>query len=544
MNAMSLMATLGLDSSEYEKGLSGATSQAHSFASTVTKILGGIAIGAAVKKGFDVITGLVKSSVSAYAEYEQLVGGINKLFGNGGQTFEEYAENASNSLYKMGQRGEDVKKLQEEINKSLKDGEKLAVDGIYGPKTQAAFDAYAKAGGAMVKTAYDNSNKAAEAVQENAWTAAQRIGMDANSYMNNVTGFSATLMNSLGGDVNKTVELSDMAMQDIADNANTYGKYTTEELAGVYQALARGNFMTLDNLSLGVSGTKEGMQQLIDKANAYRKTQGRAADLTIDKYSDMITAIHEVQEEMKISGTTEREAMTTIQGSLNATKAEWNNLMVAFAKGDKETVKKVMDNMVTSAKNLVTNVVPRISTALTGISQFIGEIAPVVAGEIPGIIAEVGPAFLNALGTLAGSIVTNFPAMLGALGGAIKQAIVGDKDASWIDVGQAILDGIVNGLAGIGAIVKGMIVGDENASWIDFGKKIYTGITDGLNGIKDEIKSQMLADGVEELTAGTHIIRWTTTLTNRFDTTSFKKKYDELYKAFTKQTTSRRFTIA
>lgn len=174
------------------------------------------------------------------------------------------------------------------------------------------------------------------------------VGISANKYMEGVAGFSAAMMNSVGNDSQKAAELSNTAMKDIADNANTFGKYTVDDLTQVYQALAKGQFQTLDNLNLGYGGTKEGMQQLIDKANQLKAANGETADLTIDKFSDMVEAIHLVQEDMQITGTTTHEAMGTIEGSANMAKAAWENLLTGIGAGDTEMVKTSVSGLVTS----------------------------------------------------------------------------------------------------------------------------------------------------------------------------------------------------
>lgn len=235
-------------------------------------------------------------------------------------------------------------------------------------------------------------------------------------------------------------------------------------------------------------GTKNEMERLIKDANKLRVAQGKAGDLTIEKYSDVIEAIHEVQTEMGITGTTALEAQTTITGSLNATKAAWKNLLISFATGNKRDIKQAMDGMVASARNVVTNVVPVISTALTSISGFIGEIAPIVATELPGIITEAGPAFLSAAGSLIGSFVSNVPAMLSGLGGAIIKAITGNENASWSEVGKAIHDGITSVFTGGVNDLKEMLGIQDGASWNEIGLAISNGaktaVTEGVNFVK------------------------------------------------------------
>lgn len=344
MDLFDLVAKITLDSSEYEDGVKNVSRGVPRLSSAIKTGLGVAAKATAVAVGAAAtgLAAIVKSSVDAYGEYEQLVGGINKLFGEGSQQLQEYASQA-----------------------------------------------------------YMTS------------------GMSANQYMQNVTGFSAALINSLDGDTVRAAEIADMAMRDISDNANTYGKYSAEELASVYQALAKGQYQTLDNLNLGFGGTKEGMQSLIDKANELREAQGLNADLTIDSYADIVQAIHEVQSEMGITGTTANEAAGTIQGSLTATKAAWQNLLIALGSG--EDVKNAMSNLLNNAKNVVKNVMPVVKQALTGIAEFVGEIAPIIVDELPGLIQELLPGLLSAAISLVGSLIQALPGILSAVWNTIKQ---------------------------------------------------------------------------------------------------------------------------
>lgn len=244
------------------------------------------------------------------------------------------------------------------------------------------------------------------------------------------------------------------------------------------------------------------MERLIKDANKLRKAQGLAGDLTIEKYSDVIEAIHLVQTEMGITGTTALEAKTTITGSLNATKAAWKNLLISFATGNKRDIKQAMDGMVASARNVVTNVVPVISTALTSISGFIGEIAPIVATELPGIITEAGPAFLSAAGSLIGSFVSNVPAMLSGLGGAIVKAITGNENASWSEVGKAIHDGIASVFTGGVNDLKEMLGIQDGASWNEIGLAISNGAKSAFSEGVNFVKSLL---GIEEGTSWNEI---------------------------------------
>lgn len=294
------------------------------------------------------VADITKQAVSAYADFEQLWGGIDKLFGTGGKSLEEYA-------------------------------------AAVGKTAAEATDEYLALG------------DAAFTVGQNANEAFRTVGMSSNDYMRSITGFSAALINSLGGDTKAAADMADVAMRDIADNANTFGKYTVDEITGVYQALAKGQFQTLDNLNLGYGGTKEGMQALIDKANELGAAQGENANLTIDSFADIVEAIHRVQENMSIAGTTEREAAGTISGSIEMTKAAWENLMLAVASGNKDwDMEGPINDLITSLEALSSNILPIVEGALIGVSELIARMAPEIAEKLPSMITEALPGLLDA----------------------------------------------------------------------------------------------------------------------------------------------------
>lgn len=243
MEAMSLVARLTLDSSEFDRGLEKEEGEYKTFGGR----LGSLAKTAA--KGFSVIGGaamtglsfLTKNAVQSFSQYEQLVGGVETLFGSRYDSIDEFAEHASESMYKLGQRGEDVLALQKELEAAGYSVGKAGVDGIYGPDTQAALDAYAKAGGKMVQEAYERSNAAAQLIQDNADKAFETAGLSANEYMETVTSFSASLIQSLNGDTMKAAEMSDLAIRDMSDNANKMGT-SMESIQSAYSGFAKQNY--------------------------------------------------------------------------------------------------------------------------------------------------------------------------------------------------------------------------------------------------------------------------------------------------------------
>ena len=169
-------------------------------------------------------------------------------------------------------------------------------------------------------------------------------------------------------------------------------------------------------------GTKSEMERLIKDANKLRKAQGKNANLTIDSYADVIEAIHTVQEEMGITGTTALEAEKTIQGSLASTKASWQNLIVAFGSG--KGIKEAMGQLTENAKNLFHNVLPVVKSGLEGLGTFIKEMAPVVVAELPGVVREILPAFLDAASSLFNSVVSVFPSLINGIFSVLENQLI------------------------------------------------------------------------------------------------------------------------
>lgn len=215
----------------------------------------------------------------------------------------------------------------------------------------------------------------AQAVINNARQAYKTAGMDMNSYMETVTGVSASLISSLEGDTAKAAQLADLAISDMSDNANTFGS-DMGTVMSAYQGFAKQNYTLLDNLKLGYGGTKTEMQRLIKDAAKLDKTfiaqTDDAGELTL-AYSDIIKAINIVQTEMKITGTTAREADKTISGSIASTKAAWKNLVKSLGDPNAD-IKQLSKNVIGSAKNVLTNALPIVKNIVKAVPDGVKEI--------------------------------------------------------------------------------------------------------------------------------------------------------------------------
>ncbi len=311
------------------------------------------AVGAAVVK-------ITKAAVENYAEYEQLVGGVETLFGAGGQSLEEYAKS---------------------VGKSVDDA----------------------------KGEYDKLISAQDAMIENANNAYKTAGMSANEYMQNVTGFSASLISSLDGDTVAAAAAADRAMTDISDNANKMGT-DMQSIVDTYQSLARGNYQMLDNLKLGYGGTKTEMERMIADANKVKEANGEMADLSIDSFADVTEAIHIIQNEMGITGTTAKEASSTISGSVGMMKSAWQNLLTGIA-DDTQDFDLLVNNFVDSVETAAQNLIPRIATALKGIVKLVEKLIP----QILPLIQEFLPIAIEGIMTIVSGIQTILPAAVDML---------------------------------------------------------------------------------------------------------------------------------
>lgn len=247
----------------------------------------------------------------------------------------------------------------------------------------ACINAYADyeqlAGG--VETLFKDSAETIHSYADNAYKTA---GLSANEYMETVTSFSASLLQSLDGDTEKAAAAADLAITDMADNANKMGT-AMESIQNAYQGFAKQNYTMLDNLKLGYGGTKEEMQRLLADAE---KLSGVKYDLS--SYADIVEAIHVIQTEMGITGTTAKEASTTIQGSVASMKAAWANLMVGMA-DDTQDFDLLLSNFIESIGTVADNLLPRIGIVIEGMGKLVAGLAPEIASALPTLTNELLP---------------------------------------------------------------------------------------------------------------------------------------------------------
>lgn len=342
MNLLDLVVKIGVDDK--------ATSKVAAIGNSIKGGLGtaakaGVAaLGAALASAATGTVALGKAALESYAQYEQLVGGVDKLFQDASPKLQEYAANA-----------------------------------------------------------YQNA------------------GVSANRYMEISTSFAAALVNSLGGNTEAAADMANTAITDMSDNANKMGT-SLETVQEAYMSLSRGNYEMLDSLKLGYGGTKSELQRLLNDAEKFSAAQGEVRDFSIDSYSDIVEAIHIVQDEMGITGTTTDEAATTIEGSVNMAKAAWQNWVTELGK-DNADMGKLTAQLVKSVTAAASNIVPRIAViagaAMAALSEQLPSAVEQIGASLSGYAPTLGASVMSLIGTVAQMAMEYAPTALLAIVGAI-----------------------------------------------------------------------------------------------------------------------------
>ena len=389
MNLFDLAAKITLDTGDFEAKIKSAVGNVQELSGAIGNGLANAAkIGmAAVTSAMAGIGALTKSAVDGFAEYEQLVGGVETLFKDSAGVVREYAANAYNTA-----------------------------------------------------------------------------GLSANDYMDTVTSFSASLIQSLGGNTAEAAEIADMAITDMADNANKMGT-DIASIQNAYQGFAKQNYTMLDNLKLGYGGTKDEMQRLLDKAS---ELSGIKFD--ISSFADISQAIHIIQKDLGIANATLEESATTIEGSINSMKAAWKNLITGLANPDAD-LGLLAQNFAESFETAFYNVEPAIETALMGIGEMIARVAPVIIEKLPDLGGALLDSLTNVVESVAGIDLTPVvDSIKNALGGLMETVQ---------EFGAAFQDG------GIGGVFDLIVGAFEGLTGIDL-SPIIDGISDFVGKIKEE----------------------------------------------------------
>lgn len=355
--------------------------------------------------------------------------------------------------------------------------------GLLTKKVVGSYSDYEQNAGGIKKLYSD----AYDSVMKNAVNAYKTSGMSANKYMETATQFSASLISSLKGNSEEASKQTEVAMRAISDNWNTFGG-DLESITDAYKGFSKQNYTMLDNLKLGYGGTKEEMERLIDDANEYAKSIGKASDMSIDSFSDIVTAIELVQEKQGVAGTTAKEAQTTIQGSLNMTKMAWENLLVAFGntevEGYLDNVGEAVDTFVSSATVAFNNVLPVVEKAFQGIVLAIGAVIPIINKELPTMISTLLPSLLTSAAALVSGIVSALPALLSSIVETIPTIISTlmtqvDWSGIYTSMSEA-LSSVVTVFQELGTKVFEWFTGDGLAQLIECGTQLIAGLSQGL----------------------------------------------------------------
>lgn len=226
-------------------------------------------------------------------------------------------------------------------------------------------------------------------MQQYAANAYQTAGVSANRYMEISTSFAAALISSLGGNTEAAADMANTAITDMSDNANKMGT-SLETVQEAYMSLSRGNYEMLDSLKLGYGGTKSELERLLSDAEKFSAAQGKVRDFSVDSYSDIVEAIHIVQDEMGITGTTAEEAATTIEGSVNMAKAAWDNWLAGLGNEDVD-MEGLTDQLVQSVVIAGKNIIPRVGQIMTTLGQTVADYAPGVGLYLRNALINVLP---------------------------------------------------------------------------------------------------------------------------------------------------------
>ena len=519
MDLFSLSAKLALDSSEYNNGIGkaeGALSKLGGFAKKT-----GVAVAGMLTASAGAVMGLTKSAVEAYAEYEQLVGGIETLFKSSadesGSVANKVLENAQKAYETAGMSANEYMDTVASFSASLiqstgrgaqtdLEALKATLDEEYDATKRSLEDQYAerksywderirleknKDAKQALKEGRDAALKELKRQNEDSLKEMKKHNKEALAEAERANMSSETSEESL----QRASELADMAIIDMSDNANKMGT-DIEMIKNAYAGFAKQNYTMLDNLKLGYGGTKEEMERLLADAE---ELTGKKYDMS--SYADIVEAIHAIQTEMGITGTTAEEAEHTISGSAKAMKSAWQNMLVTFAdrKGD---TKKATANLVRTAKNFYSNIAPVVQQTISGIGDFFTEIAPMVGEELPKLIVDVVPKMFNAGKKLISGLVKGAKSAVNKtkvatwLGMADENGNVPD-DVSWGDIGRRVIEKIKEKVSEGKIKIADMlgIEDAEDATWGDIAGNIRDRIKEKLKSAKIKIASIL---GVDE----------------------------------------------
>lgn len=380
------------------------------------------------------------------------------------------------------------------VGRVAKDTVKSAVD---------SFAEFQQLEGGVKKLFGDHAQK----VFDNASKAYIKAGVSANEYMQTVTDFSAALINSLGGNTEKAADIANQALIDMSDNANMFGS-SMESIQNAYRGFSKQNYTMLDNLKLGYGGTRKEMERLLKEAEAYQKSLGNNVKYDIKNLGDVYNAINAIQQKLQITGTTEHEALETVEGSFKAAKAAWKDVLTSIGRG--KDVKKSIKQFAETAKVYIGNLKPVLKESVKGVFSAVKELLPEFGSIFNDLKTELKDSDVPLLKVLGGvletvtkisegitNLATDFDGTVAAMkdsddpfvklaGGALSTAKnilswIGDK-APWIADHVGLIASAFAGIKISGAVLKFLsLLGTSGVtSWL--GKLLGNGAANAAAG--------------------------------------------------------------
>lgn len=402
-----------------------------------------------------------KSSMSSATS--EIQSGLEASGESSGNSFGTFFQTAAGTF---------VGNMAVKLAEAATDGIKQIVAGAYD-----AYGEYEQLVGGM-DTLYGDSSQTMQRYAANAFNTAQ---MSANDYMDLATSFAASLTSSLGGDTAAAAEAANLAITDMADNANKMGT-SMEDIENAYKGFSKQNYTMLDNLKLGYGGTKSEMERLLEDAEKIKAANGEVADYSIDSYADMVEAIHVVQENMGITGTTAEEAATTVQGSTAMMQAAWENWLTSLGTGDSEAIGTSFADLVDSLETMLSNAIPLVANIFTGIGETVGgAIYDACPPQVQAMIDDVLE-LLEGIGEALAPVIEPLQETIGAALDYIEEK-VGAKldvikevwDAVWPPLSETvttvfeaigpIIEAALEVITGILQTVTAFISGDWDGVW-------------------------------------------------------------------------------
>ena len=457
MDLLTLAAKIELDDSSYTKGVSNAEKVGKQLAgklNAMTVAVGNITADM-IRKAAGGVKQIIGGAVDAYADYQQLIGGVETLFKENASKVENYAKQSFKTT-----------------------------------------------------------------------------GLSANQYMETVTSFSASLLQGLKGNTEEAADLANMAVTDMADNANKMGT-DISAIQAAYQGFAKANFTMLDNLKLGYGGTRGEMVRLINDSGIL---ESEIKDLDGITFDQLVQAIHVVQTELGITGTTAAEARDTISGSKASLKAAWDDMLASAGGKSDEEFYQSLDNFKSSFSTYMTNFIPSLILAIKSSGQLSEAIAEAVVGLPENLLAQIGEAGLDSGTDMIGAASKFTSWLITSMTNIFKSA---SADPSHIkEFGAAIGDFIGTAMKDIATNAPAIVTG-----MIDAGIALAGGLVEGLfqglfgqNAEVDKITEQLQENitnvDVDSAKAGA-LVKYIQGLTDKYgdavtQTDEFKKAAEEL----------------